>query len=151
MPSVVSSSTSSSPGKTWYGYQDLGKSVLSDDRTGKPVEPSQENYGRSWSSQEWKSGAAEHDRSGKPEGISWDSLQKVDPHREEPLLGRNAHSARYGELIHDRTGKPVSVHRKEQAYFENFVMGSDGSRICEQSQRPSAKSTEKNVKHCRVM
>ena len=62
----------------------------------------QEDYGRSWSSQEWKSGAAEHDRSGKPEGISWDSLQKVDPHREEPLLGRNAHSARYGELTHDR-------------------------------------------------
>ena len=35
-----------------------------------------------------KSGAAEHDRSGKPEGISWDTLQKVDPHCEEPLLGR---------------------------------------------------------------
>ena len=31
--------------------------------------------------QEWKSGAAEHDRSGKPEGMSWDTLQKVDPHR----------------------------------------------------------------------
>ena len=46
----------------------------------------QEDYGRSWSSQEWKSGAAEHDRSVKPEEISW------DPHREEPLLGRNAHS-----------------------------------------------------------
>ena len=28
---------------------------------------SQEDYGRSWSSQEWKSGAAEHDRSGKLE------------------------------------------------------------------------------------
>ena len=40
-----------------------------------------EDYGRSWSSQEWKSGAAEPDRSGKPEGISWDALQKVDPHR----------------------------------------------------------------------
>ena len=53
--------------------------------------------------------------------ISWDALQKVDPHRGEPLLGRNAHSARYGELIHDRTVKLVSVHRQEQAYFENFV------------------------------
>ena len=89
----------------------------------------QEDYGRSWSSQEWKSGAAEHDRSGKPEGISWDALQKVDPHREEPLLGRNAHSARYGELIHDRTGKPVSVHQQEQAYFENFIMGSDAAEF----------------------
>ena len=34
---------------------------------------SQEDYGQSWSSQEWKSGAAEHDRSGKPEEISWDT------------------------------------------------------------------------------
>ena len=89
----------------------------------------QEDYGRSWSSQEWKSGAAEHDRSGNPEKMSWYTLQKVDPHREEPLLGRNAHSARYGELIHDRTEKPVSVHYQEQAYSENFVMGSDAAEF----------------------
>ena len=61
MPSVVSSSTSSNPGKTWYGYQDPGKSVVVDDRSGKPdrLSPagySKEDYGRSWSSQEWKSG-----------------------------------------------------------------------------------------------
>ena len=135
-PSFVSSSASSNPGRTWYGYQDPGKSVPSDDRTGKLVETSrsdylQEDYGRSWSSQEWKSGAAEPDRSGKPEGISWDSLQKVDPHRKEPILGRNAHSARYGELIHDRTGKLVSENLQEQAYFENFVMGSDATEFCE--------------------
>ena len=70
-PSTLSSSVSTIP---------------SDDRTGKLVQPSQpdytqEGYGRSWSCQEWKSGAAEHDRSGKPEGMSWDTLQKVDPHR----------------------------------------------------------------------
>ena len=35
MPSVVSSSFSSSPGKTWYGYQDPGKSVVVDDRSGQ--------------------------------------------------------------------------------------------------------------------
>ena len=133
-PSFVSSSASSNPGRTSYGYQDPGKSVPSDDRTVKPVQTSrpvytQEDYGRSWSSQEWKSGAAEHDRSGKPEGISWDALQKVGPHREEPLLVRNAHSARYGELIHDRTGKPVSENFQEQTYFENFVMGSDAAEF----------------------
>ena len=65
MPSVVSSSTSN-PGKTSYGYQDPGKSVASDDRSVKPEKPSppsysKEDYGQSWSSQEWKSGAAEHD------------------------------------------------------------------------------------------
>ena len=134
MPSVVSSSTSSNPGRTSYLCQDPGKSVASDDTSEKPERPSppgysKEDYGRSWSSQEWKSGAAEHDRSGKPEEISWDTLQKVDPHREEPLLGRNAHSARYGELIHDRTGKLVSVHHQEQAYSENFVMGSDAAEF----------------------
>ena len=34
MPSVVSSSTSSNPVRTSYGYQDPGKSVASDDRSG---------------------------------------------------------------------------------------------------------------------
>ena len=58
MPSIVSSSTSSNPGKTWYGYQDPGKSVVVDDRSGKPdrLSPagySKMDYGRSWSSQEW--------------------------------------------------------------------------------------------------
>ena len=133
-PSFVSSSTSSNLGRTSYGYQDPGKSVASDDRSGKLEKPSQpgyskEDYGQSWPSQEWKSGAAEPDRSGKPEEISWDTKHKVDPHREEPLFGRNAHSARYGELIHDRTGKPVSVHHQEQAYFENFIMGSDAAEF----------------------
>ena len=136
-PSFVSSSASSNPGRTSYGYQDPERSVPIDDRTGKPVETSrsdylQEDYGRSWSSQEWKSGAAEHDRSGKPEVNSWDSLQKVDPHREEYLLGRNAHSARYGETIHDRTGQLVSENLQEQAHFENFVMGSDATEFVNQ-------------------
>ena len=40
MPSFVSSSTSSNPGKTSNGYQDPGKSVASDDRSGKPEKPS---------------------------------------------------------------------------------------------------------------
>ena len=134
MPSVVSSSTSSNPVRISYGYQDPGKSVASDDRTGQPEQPSQpdytqEDYGRSWSSQEWKSGAAEHDRSGNPETISWDILQKVDPHREEPLLGGSAHSARYGEMIHDGSRKPETVNHQEQAYSENFVMGSDATEF----------------------
>ena len=62
---------------------------------------------------------------GKPEENSWDSLQKVDPHREEYLLGRTALSARYEETIHDRTGQPVSENLQGKAHFENFIMGSD--------------------------
>ena len=42
MPSVVSSSTSSSPGKTWYGYQDPGKSVVVDDRSGNLIDSPQQ-------------------------------------------------------------------------------------------------------------
>ena len=134
MASVVSSSTSSNPGRTSHGYQDPGKSVAVDDRSGKPEKPSppgysKEDYGQSWSSQEWKSGAAEHDRSGKPEKTSWDILQKVAPHREEPLLGGNAHSARYGETIHDGSGKPETVDHQEGANSENFVMGSDAAEF----------------------
>ena len=134
MPSVVSSSTSSNPGRTSYGYQDPGKSVAGDDRTGKPEKPSppgysKEDYGRSWSSQEWKSGAVEHDRSGKPETISWDFLQKVDPHRAEHLLDGNAHSARYGEMIHNGSTKPKTINHQEHANSENFVVGSDAAEF----------------------
>ena len=121
-PSFVSSSASSNPGRTSYGYQDPERSVPIDDRTGQPVETSrsdylQKDYGRSWSSQEWKSGAAEHDQSGKPEKTSWDMMQQFALHREEPLLGRTAHSARYEETIHERTGQPVSENLQGKAHF----------------------------------
>ena len=134
MPSVVSSSTSSNPGRTSYGYQDPGKSVASDDRSGKPEKPtppsySKEDYGQSRSSQEWKSGVIEHDRSGNSETTSWDKLQKVVPHREEPLLDGNTHSAKYKETIQDGSGKAETVNHQEQTYSENFVMGSDAAEF----------------------
>ena len=130
MPSIVSSSTSSSPGKTWYEYQDPGKSVVEDDRSGKldrlsPTGYSKMDYGRSWSSQEWKSEAAAHDRSGKPDETSWNAMQQFRRHHEEPLLDGNAHSTRYGETIHDGSGEPETVNHQEEAESENFVMGSD--------------------------
>ena len=89
VPSVVSSSTSSSPGKTWYGYRDPERYVL-DDRTGQPVEMSrsdylQKDYGRSWSSQEWKSEVTAHDRSGKPDETSWNAVQQICPHHGDAL------------------------------------------------------------------
>ena len=42
MPSVVSSSTSSNPGRTSHGYQDPGKSVASDDRSGNLIDSPQQ-------------------------------------------------------------------------------------------------------------
>ena len=56
-------------------------------------------------------------------------MQKVALHREEPLLGGNAHSARYGETIHDGSGKPETVNHQEEANSENFVMGSDAAEF----------------------
>ena len=64
--------------------------------------------------------------------ISWDSLRKVDPHREEHLLGKTAHSARNEETIHGRTGQFVSENLQELAHFENFVMGSDATEFVNQ-------------------
>ena len=65
------------------------------------------------------------DRPGQPDRNSWDSLVKVDPHREEHLLGRTAHSARNEETIHERTGKPASENVQGKAHFEKFIVGSD--------------------------
>ena len=100
-----------------------------DDRAERPVETSRSNYsqeyGSSWSSQVWKSGNGEHDRSGKLEQNSWDSLERVDPHRGEHLLGRTAHSARNEETIHERTGRPDSEDTQGKANFEKFILGSD--------------------------
>ena len=111
-----------------------GKPVVSDDRSGKSEKPSppgysKEDYGQSWSSQEWKSGAAAHHRSGKPEKTSWDMMQQFAPHREEPLLDGNAHSVRYGEMIHDGSVKPDNVNCQEGADSETFVMGSDAAEF----------------------
>ena len=87
------------------------------------------DYGRSWSSQEWKSEAVAHDRSGKPEKTSWDMMQQVRPHHEEPLLDGNAQSVRYGEMIHDGSRKPEKVNSQEEANSETFVMGSDAAEF----------------------
>ena len=154
MPSVVSSSTSSNPRRTSYGYQDLGKSVAGDDRSGKPENSSppgysKEDYGRSWSSQEWKGGVAAHDRSGIPEKTSWDLMQQVAPHREEPLLDGNAHSVRYGETIHNGPEKPDKVNSQKGADSETFVLGSDAAEFVKKV-KDQVSSRQKNVERCRI-
>ena len=133
-PSFVSSSTSVTPGKRYYGNQDPWKSVAVDDRSGKPdrLSPtgySKEDYGQSWSPQEWKSGAAEHDRSGKPEKASWRMVQQVRPHHEATLLDGTAQSERYGEPLRDRSGQPDNVNSQEVADSQNFIMGNDAAEF----------------------
>ena len=153
MPSVVSSSTSSSPVKTWYGYQDLGKSVVVDDLSGQPdrLSPagySKLDYGRSWSSQEWKSEVTAHDRSGKLDETSWNAVQQICPHHEDALLDGNAQSVRYGEIIHDGSGQPDSANYQEEADSKIFVIGSDAAEFLSKVKDQVRK--RQNVERCRL-
>ena len=134
MPSVVSSSTSSSPGKRCYGNQDPWRSVVADDRSGQPDKLSSAGYSkldydRAWSSQEWKSEVTAHDRSGKPDKTSWSMVQQVRPHHGDTLLDGDAQSVRYGGMLHDRSGQPDNANSQEVADSENFVMGSDAAEF----------------------
>ena len=134
MPSVVSSSTSLNPGRTSYGYQDPQKSVESDDRSEnleKPSPPSysKEDYGQSWFSQEWKGGATEHDRSGKPDKTSWNAVQQICPHHEDALLDGGAQSVRYGGRLHGGSGQLDCANSQAEADSEIFVMGSDAAEF----------------------
>ena len=152
MPSVVSSSTSSSPGKTWYGYQDPGKSVVVDDRSGQldrlsPAGYSNLDYGRSWSSQEWRTEATTHDRSGKPDETSWNAVQQICPHHGDTLFDGNAQSVRYGEIIHDGSGQPDSVDYQEEADSETIVMGSDAAEFVNKVKD----QVRKRQKKCRTL
>ena len=56
-------------------------------------------------------------------------MQQVRPHHEEPLLDGNAQSVRYGEIIHDGSGKPGKLNHQEEAVSETFVMGSDAAEF----------------------
>ena len=134
VPSVVSSSTSSSPVKRCYGNQDPRRSVIADDRSGQPDKLSSAGYSKldydhAWSSQEWKSEVTAHDRSRKPDKTSWCVVQQVAPHREEPLLDGKAHSVRYGGMLCDRSGQPDNINSQEVTNSENFVMGSDAAEF----------------------
>ena len=134
MPSVVSSSTSSSPGKRWYGNQDPWRSVVADDRSGQldrlsPADYSKLDYDRSWSSQEWKSEVTAHDRSGKPDESSWNAMQQVCPHHGDTLLGGDAQSVRYGGMLHDRSGQLDYPNFQEVADSETVVMRSDAAEF----------------------
>ena len=106
-PSFVSSSTPVSPAKRYYGKQDPWKSVVAEDRSWQPdretdsfeasdhylneqfmesfssTDYSKLDNDRVWSSQEWKTEATTHDRSGQLDKTSWRMVQQVRPDHEE--------------------------------------------------------------------
>ena len=133
-PSVVLSSTSVSPVKACYAYQDLGNSVVADDRPGQPdklssTDYSKLDYDRAWSSQEWKSEVTAHDRSGQPDKTSWNAVQHVRLHHGDTLLDGDAQSVRYAGILRDRSGQPDNINFQEVADSSNFVMGSDAAEF----------------------
>ena len=139
MPSVVLSSTSSSPGERWYGNQDPWTSVDEDDRSRQPdrLSPagySKLDYDRAWSSQEWKSEVTTHDRSRKPDKNSWSVVQQVRPHHGDTLLDGDAQSVRYGGMLRDRSGQTDNSNSQKVADSENFVMGSDAAEFANKVQ-----------------
>ena len=66
---------------------------------------------------------------GNPDETSWDMMQQVAPHREEPLLDGNAQSVRYGEIIHDGSGQLDNINSQEAADSTNFIMGCDAAEF----------------------
>ena len=49
------------------------------------------------------------------------------PHHGDALLDGNAHSVRFGEIIHDGSGQPDSANSQEEADSEIFVVGNDAT------------------------
>ena len=135
-----------------YGNQDPWRSFFADDRSGQPDKLSSAGYSKldydsAWSSQEWKSEVTAHDRSGKPDKTSWSVVQQVRPHHGDTLLDGDAQSVRYGETIHDGSGKPETVNHQEEANSENFVM-----EVTQQNLRIKYKiKCEKDRKECRTL
>ena len=120
--------------KRHYGKQDPWKSVAGEDRSGKPerlspTDYSKLDYDRAWSSQEWKGEATTYDRSGRPDKTSWRMVRQVRPDHEEILLDGTAQSARYGETLRDRSGRPGNINSQEVANSQNFIMGSDTTEL----------------------
>ena len=140
-PSFVSSSTSVSPVKRYYGNQDPWKSVVGEDRLGQPgketdllesfssTDYSKLDYDRVGSSQEKKAEATTHDRSGQPDKTSWRMVQQVRTDHEEILLDGTAQSVRYGEPLRDRSGQLDNINSQEVANSQNFIMGRDTTEL----------------------
>ena len=87
------------------------------------------------------------DRSGQPDETSWNAVQQVRPHHGETLLDGDAQSVRYGEMLHDGSGKPDRVIYQEEADSETFVMGSDAPEFVNKVKD----QVRKREKKCRTL
>ena len=85
---------------------------------------------------------------------SWRMVRKVRPGQEEILLDGTAQSARYGETLRDRSGRP-DIDSQEEAWPQQFVIGNDEAELelsvesrsfVNQVNDEVRKKTEKNFK-----
>ena len=119
-PSFMSSSTSVSPVKRYYGKQDLWKSVVAEDRSGQLDNLSSTNYSkldydRARSSQEWKSEVTTHDRSGQLDYIN--SQEAADS--KKFIMGSDATEFvnRVSDQVRKRQKKNVQRCRRRRRTF----------------------------------
>ena len=89
----------------------------------------QEDYGRSWSSQEWKTETTTYDTLRLPNETSWRMVQKVRLGHEEVLLDATAQSVRNEEALRDRSGRPDDINSQEVPRPQNLNMGNDGTEL----------------------
>ena len=152
-PSLVSSSTSVSLGKRYYGSQDPWSSIAEEDRSGRLdkgkylFEASDHHFheqfmesfssasysklddDRAYSSQEWRTETTTYDRSGRPDKTSWRMVRKARPGTEEILLDGTAQSVRNEETPRDRSGRPDNIISQEVARPQILVMGNEETEL----------------------
>ena len=137
-PSLMSSSTSVSPVKRYYGKQNPWKSVVAENRPRKPGKETESCFSTDYSKldfyralffQGWKREGTTHDRSRRPDTTFWRMVQQIFPRHEETLLDGTLQSVNYGEPLRDRSERPDNNKSHEAANSQNFIMGSDATKL----------------------
>ena len=128
-PSFVSSSTSVSPVKRYYGKQDPWRSVVADDRSGKPDKLSSTGYSKKWIMTVLgllKSGKLRLRRTidqGDLIKLLGERYDKFDLITEKFFSDGTAQSVRYGDTLRDRSGRPGNINSQEVANSQKFHHG----------------------------
>ena len=153
-PPLVSSSTSVSPVKRYYGSQDPWNSIAEEDRSERPdkgtdlFEASDHHYHEqfmesfssasypkwdddlAWSSQEWKTDREMYDRSGQPDETFWRATREIRPgfSHEETHHAGTAQSVVNEVMPRDRSERP-DIDSQEGAWPQQFVIGNDEAEL----------------------
>ena len=75
-------------------------------------------------------------------------MQQICPYHGDALLDGNAHSLRYGEIIHVGLGQLDSANSQEEVDSEIFVMGIDAAEFVNKV-KDQVRKRQNNVERCR--